>query len=165
MLLASQYFRRPPPPRLGFAITTQRRGVQTRRKVEKCCLHKSKEAPTARRTANHVKPSTCAGENKKRSSAAFGMVAASAHQGLHIVSKRNSSRICARQHPPLASRPPRPPSHAAFAKHHGSWCAQPAAQHMSKNTKTQRRLQAHFDDGLVRAARLHKRDGCCGSSS
>jgi hypothetical protein len=28
-----------------------------------------------------------------------------------------------------------------------------------------RRLQAHFDDGLVRAARLHKRDGCCGSSS
>lgn len=28
-----------------------------------------------------------------------------------------------------------------------------------------RRLQAHFDDGLVRAARLHKRNGCCGSSS
>jgi hypothetical protein len=53
-------------------------GIQTRRKVEKCYLHKSKEAPTARRTANHVKRSACAGENKKRSSAAFGMVAARA---------------------------------------------------------------------------------------
>jgi hypothetical protein len=75
MLLASQYFRRPPPPHLASVLPSPHNEEASKHGAK---LKSAVYSPTTRRTANHVKPSACASENKKRSSAAFGMVAARA---------------------------------------------------------------------------------------
>jgi hypothetical protein len=114
--------------------------------------------------AHHVRPSACARENKKRSRAAFGMVAARACNARERA--RSKSAAAARQSPP-ASRCHRPQCRGASAAHRASWRAPPALrQHFTRGTGCAKAVaRAHLDHRLIRATRLHERNRRCETKS
>ena len=114
--------------------------------------------------AHHVRPSACARENKKRSRAALGIVAASACNARERA--RSKSAAAARPSPP-ASRCLRLQCRAASAAHRASWRAPPAPrQHFTSSKRcANAAARAHLDHGLIRAARLHERNRRCETAS